>query len=98
MSAPLTATALVDELLPPAVVPPLMSFAAPVTVVTVTFCVVVGVPLIGHEMLAPGATEAGVDGVHAPTVTPAGSPDTAQVALVAVAVAVDAFVHRMVPE
>ena len=98
MSAPSVATPLVAELLPPAVVPPLLSLVAPVTAVTVLVPVVVGVPVTGHEMLAPIATVAGVAGVQAPTVTPAGKPEIAQVALVAAAVAVALLVHLIVPE
>jgi hypothetical protein len=98
MSEPDTATAFDALLLPPAPVPPLMSLAAPVATDTLDVCVVVGVPLTGHEMLAPGATEAGAVGVQTPTVTPAGRPEIEQVALVAVADAVALLVHKMVPE
>lgn len=98
MSEPATATACDALLLPPAPVPPLMSLVAPVTTATVAVCDVVGVPLTGHEMLEPGATEAGVAGVQAPTVTPAGRPEIAHVALDAVADAAALLVHKMVPE
>ena len=97
MSEPATATACDALLLPPAPVPPLISLAAPVTTATLAVCVVVGVPLTGHEMLAPGATEAGAVGVQAPTVTPAGRPEIEHVAFDAVADAVELFVHRTVP-
>ena len=98
MSEPDTATACVAELLPPAVVPPLLSLAAPVTAVTVTLLVVVGVPLTAHEMLLPATTVAGGVGVQVPTVTPAGRPEIAHVAAVAAAVAEALLVHLIVPE
>jgi len=78
-------------------VPPLVSLVAPVVTVTVDEPLAVGVPLTGQLMLAPAATVAGGTGVQAPTVTPAGSPLTEQVAAVALAVAVAEFVHRIVP-
>ena len=97
MSEPTVAIALVVELLPPVVVPPLPSLVAPVVAVTVLLPAAVGVPLTGHEMLAPAATVVGGTGVHAPTVTPGGKPEMAQVAAVALAVAVALLVHLSVP-
>jgi hypothetical protein len=59
----------------------------------------VGVPETGHEMVAPGASEAtGNGGVQVPTVTPGGRLKMAQVGLSAGAVAVALFVHSRVPE
>ena len=98
MSEPDTATALVAALLPPAPVPPLVSLIAPVTAVTATEPAAVGVPLTGQLMLAPAATVAGGTGLHVPTVRPAGRPEMAHVALLAVAVAVALLVHLTVPE
>jgi hypothetical protein len=83
MSEPATATAFVAVLLPPADAPPLLSLAAPVVAVTVEEPGPVGVPDTAHEMLAPAAIVAGGVGVHAPTVTPGGNPDTLHVAAVA---------------
>ena len=97
MSEPITVTAAVAGLLPPAVVPPLLSLLAPVVTVTVTAPEVVGVPLTGQEMVALAATVAGGTGVQAPTVTPAGRPVTEHVAAVARAVAVALLRQRMVP-
>ena len=93
-----TETEAVAELLPPVVVPPLLSLVAPVVAVTVTEPDVVGVPETEHEMLEPAATVAGGVGVQVPTVTPAGRPLIAQVALSALAVAVALFVQSTVPE
>ena len=78
-------------------VPPLVSLVAPVVTVTVELPTAVGVPLTGQLMLAPAATVAGGAGAHVPTVTPGGRPDTAHVALVALAVAAALFVHLIVP-
>jgi hypothetical protein len=89
---------LVAELLPPAVVPPLASLTAPVETATVTDDDDVGVPLTGQLIEAPTAMVAGGVGVHMPSVRPAGSAETLQDALVALAVAVAEFVHRIVPE
>jgi hypothetical protein len=75
----------------------LMSLTAPVVTATVLDPMAVGVPETGQEMLVPAATVAGGSGVHAPTVTPGGRPVTAQVALVALAVAVALLVHLIVP-
>ena len=86
---------LVAELLPPVPVPPLESLLAPVITVTVDAPAIVGVPEIGQLMLAPATTVAGVAGEQVPAVTPAGRPEMAQLAMVAVAEA--AFVHKMVP-
>lgn len=97
MSEPLTATGLVAVLLPPPVVPPLMSLAAPVEAVAVDDPAAVGVPDTAHEMLAPAATVTGGVGVHAPTVTPGGKPETEQLADAALAVAVALLVHLIVP-
>jgi hypothetical protein len=97
MSEPETATALFAVLLPPPVAPPLVSLVAPVATVTVEEPEAVGVPETGHEMLAPAATVAGGAGVHAPTVTPGGRPDTEHDAFVALAVAVVLLVHLIVP-
>jgi hypothetical protein len=98
MSEPDTATDFVAVLFPPDVVPPTLSFEAPVVAVTVDEPGAVGVPLTGHEMLAPAAIIAGGVGVQAPTVTPGGNPDTAQVAAAALAVAVTLLVHFTMPE
>ena len=98
ISEPDVVTPFVAELLPPVVVPPLESFVAPVVAVTVTEPVAVGVPDTEHEMLLPGATVAGGVGVQVPTVTPAGRPEILHVALTALPVAVDEFVHSTVPE
>ena len=93
MSEPDTATDCEAVLLAP-----LVSLVAPVVSVTVLLPVVVGVPLTGHEMLAPAAIVAGGVGVQAPTVTPAGKPAVEQVAAIALAVALALLVQRMVPE
>lgn len=79
------------------VVPPLTSLVAPVVAVTVLEPGAVGVPETGQEMLAPAATVAGGVGVHAPTVTPGGKPETVQVALRALAEAETLLVHLSVP-
>jgi hypothetical protein len=92
-----TATGLVAVLLPPPVVPPLMSLVAPVEAVTVDEPGAVGIPETAHEMLVPTATVAGGVGVQTPTVTPGGRPETEHVAFVALAVAVALLVHLMVP-
>ena len=97
MSEPDTTTAWVAVLLPPAVAPPFESLVAPVVTVTVVEPLAVGVPLTGHEMLAPAATVVGGACVQVPTTTPGGRPETEQVAAVALAVAVALFVHLMVP-
>ena len=97
MSEPLVAIDAVAVLLPPAVVPPLVSLLAPVVAVTVDGPDAVGVPLTGQLMLAPAATVAGGGGEQAPTVTPGGRPLTEHVALVALAVAAALFVHLIVP-
>ena len=100
ISAPPVLIVAVAVLLPPAVVPPLVSLVAPVVAVTVDApaAKAVGVPLTGQVMLEPAATVAGGTGEHAPTVTPAGKPDTAHVAAIALAVAAALFVHLIVPE
>lgn len=85
-------------LLPPVPVPPLVSLVAPVEAVRVALPGAVGVPLTGQEMLAPIATVAGTVGVQVPIVTPAGRPDSEQVAATALAVAVALLVHLSVPE
>ena len=98
MSDPTAVIALVAELLPPVVVPPLLSFVAPVVTVTVVAPAAVGVPLMEQEMLAPAATVAGGAGVQVPTVTPGGRPEITQDAAVALAVAAAELVHLTVPE
>ena len=97
ISEPAVAMVRVAALLPPADVPPLLSLVAPVTTETDELPDSVGVPVTGHEILVPAATVAGGAGVQVPTVTPAGKPDTVQVAFVALAVAVALLVHLMVP-
>jgi hypothetical protein len=84
-------------LLPPIPVPPLVSLVAPVVTPTVLVADEVGVPVTGHEMLAPIATVAGAAGVHTPSAKPAGRPVTVQEALVAGAVDAALFVHLIVP-
>ncbi|MEZ5854621.1 MAG: hypothetical protein R3D67_07675 [Hyphomicrobiaceae bacterium] len=79
------------------VVPPLVSLVAPVVAVMVEVPAAVGVPETGQEIVAAAARDAtGVAGVHAPTVNPAGSPETAQVAPSALPGPL--FVHTTVPE
>ena len=51
ISEPNVTTDAVEELLPPVVVPPLLSFAAPVVTVTGDVAAAVGVPLTGHAIL-----------------------------------------------
>lgn len=97
MSDPVTVTLAVDVLLPPVVVPPFVSFVAPVVVVTVDVPVAVGVPETEQVIEAPAATVAGGVGVQVPMVTPAGRPVVEQVALVALAEAPELFVQRIVP-
>lgn len=92
------ATSFVAVLLPPAVVPPLVSFVAPVVTDAVVVAGAVGVPDTEQEIDAPIATVAGVVGVQVPTVTPTGRPEIEHVAFAAVAVAEAEFVQRMVPE
>lgn len=92
------ATDFVAELLPPAPVPPLESFVAPVVAVTVTDPVVVGVPETEQEMLAPAATDAGGVGVQVPTVTPGGNPLIKHVAATAAADADGLLAQTTVPE
>ena len=87
----------VAVLLPPLPVPPLVSLVAPVVAVTVFVPAAVGVPLTGQLMLAPMATVAGGKGEQVPTVTPGGRPETAHVALVALAVADALLVHFTLP-
>jgi hypothetical protein len=98
MSEAAVTMAAVVELLPPVVVPPLVSLVAPVVAVKVVEPEAVGVPETVHEMLAPAATVAGVEGVQVPSVTPGGKPLTEQEAAVALAVAVAELVHLSVPE
>jgi hypothetical protein len=97
ISEPETATAFVAVLLPPPVVPPLLSLVAPVETDTVEDPGPVGVPETGHEILAPAATVAGGVGVQVPTVTPGGRPVMLHVAAVALCVAVALFVHLIAP-
>ena len=77
MSAPVTATVVVAELLE--VTP---SLVAPVEPVTVDEPTAVGVPVTLQVMLAPAETVVGGVGVQV-VERPAGSPDTEQVAAVA---------------
>ena len=51
ISEPDVTTDAVEELLPPVVMPPLLSFAAPVVTVTGDVAAAVGVPLTGHAIL-----------------------------------------------
>jgi hypothetical protein len=97
MSELVGASVAVAELLPPLPVPPLESLVAPVVTTTALDAAVVGVPVTGQEMLAPGATVASGAGEQAPSTRPAGKPDTAHEALVADAVAAALLVHLMVP-
>ena len=98
ISEPDVAIDWVAVLLPPDVVPPLVSLVAPVVTVAVVVPLAVGVPLTGQEMLEPAATVAGGAGVQVPTVTPGGRPETEHVADVALAVASELLVHLTVPE
>jgi hypothetical protein len=76
----------------------LLSLVAPVVTETVVVPGVVGVPVTGHEMELPAASEAtGVAGVQGPTVTPGGRPVTTQETLRPAAVAVVLLVHLTVP-
>jgi hypothetical protein len=84
-------------LLPVPVAAPFVSLTAPVVTATVLEPMAVGVPVTGQEMLLPAAKVVGGAGVQVPTVTPGGRPVTAHVALVALAVAVELFVHLIVP-
>jgi hypothetical protein len=97
ISEPLTVTGAAAVLLPPVVVPPFVSFVAPVVTVTVGVPFVVGVPLTGHVIVPPGAMLAGAVGVQVPTVTPGGNPVTLQVALSADPVAVGLFRQTIEP-
>ena len=97
MSEATVAIVAVIELLPPAVVPPLLSLRAPVTAVSVVEPGAVGVPLTAQLMLAPAAIVAGVVGEQVPMVTPGGRPEIAHVAAVALAVALALLVHLRVP-
>ena len=98
ISEPDVALDWVAVVLPPDVVPPLVSLVAPVVTVAVVVPLAVGVPLTGQEMLEPAATVAGGAGVQVPTVTPGGRPETEHVADVALAVASELLVHLTVPE
>ena len=87
----------VAVLLPPAVVPPLLSLVAPVVTVTVTAPEVVGVPLTGQEMMRGGDRRrrdgrAGADG------DAGGQAGDGALASVALAVAVALLRQKMVPE
>jgi hypothetical protein len=97
MSELLGARVVEAELLPPADVPPLLSSVAPVVTETVTDVADVGVPVTGHEILAPMATVAGGAATQVPSVRPAGKAETEHVALVAGAVADKLFVHLIMP-
>jgi hypothetical protein len=98
MSEPVVVIAAVARLLPPVPLPPLRSLVAPVVAVRVVDPGAVGVPDTGQLMLEPAVTVAGGVGVHEPMVTPGGRPLMAQVAAVALAVALALFVHFSVPE
>lgn len=74
----------------------LPSLLAPVTPLMVDEPVVVGVPETVQTICAPGVTEAGGVGVH-DVVSPAGSPLTAQMALVAASAGEPALEHVKVP-
>jgi hypothetical protein len=87
MSEPAVLMVVAAWLLPPVVVPPLTSLPAPVVTLTAELPTAVGVPLTVQVMTPPMATVAGVAGEHT-LVRPAGRPATAQLALVAAAVAV----------
>ena len=89
MSEPDTASACVAVLLPPEPLPPVVSLVAPVEAVRVALPGAVGVPLTGHEMLAPAATVAGRVGVQVPTVTPAGLAHMEDSARAAIAMLAD---------
>ena len=80
ISDPTVVIVFVVWLLPPVVVPPLVSLVAPVVAVSTIAPAAVGVPLTGQLMLAPAAM--GGLGEQAPTVTPGGRPLTEQVAAV----------------
>jgi hypothetical protein len=89
-SEPAVVMLLVTWLLPPLVVPPLPSFAAPVVNVSAAVPVAVGVPVTVQLMTAPTATVpvVGTPGVQL-VVKPAGRPAMAQLApMLAAAVAV----------
>jgi len=91
---PLATAMLVRAVLLPGV----LSFVAPVDPVTVTVPAAVGVPEIGHVIELPAASDAtGVVGLQVPRLTPAGSPETLHVALVAAAPP-KAFLHTTLPE
>lgn len=91
MSEPVTAIAVVAELLAST-----GSLSAPVVPVTVTLPTVVGVPDTVQLTRPPGATSVGGVGVHS-VVRPAGRPDTAQPAFVAVIAGAAAFLQVKVP-
>jgi hypothetical protein len=98
MSEATVTIALVAVLLPAMVRPPLVSLVPPVESDAVVVPGAVGTPETGHEIDAPGASEAtGSAGEHVPTVTPGGRPVMAQETFVAAAVAVPVFVHSAVP-
>ena len=90
----LTVIAFVAELL--ALYP---SFVAPVVALTVADPAAVGVPETGHEIVPPKVTDAaGLAGVHAPSVSPAGNPLALHVAVLAATVPGAALVQTMLPE
>lgn len=97
MSEPVVLIGAVAVLLPPDVVPPLVSLVAPVVAVTVDAPDAVGVPLTAQEMELPAASVTGGVGVQLVTETPGGKPVTAQVAFSALAVAPALLVHLTVP-
>ena len=97
MSEPEVTIDAVAELLPPAVVPPLVSLVAPVLMATDDVPDAVGVPLTEQLMLPPGGTLAGGVGEQPVTVTPGGRPKMEHVAAIALAVALALLVHNTVP-
>jgi hypothetical protein len=99
ISEPVMAIELVAVLLPPAVVPPLTSFAAPVVNDSGAIPEAVGVPETVQVITAPMATVPAVGTVGKHTVDkPVGSPAIAQVVKVlAAAVAVAELVQVNVP-
>ena len=97
MSEPDVTIDAVVLLLPPAVVPPLVSLVAPVVTDTGVAPTAVGVPLIAQLILPPGSTVAGGVGEQLVTVTPGGKPATAHVAATALPVALALFAHSTVP-
>ena len=75
----------------------LPSLVAPVVPVAVMVAGAVGVPETVHVIVAPGATVAAGTVGEQVVVSPAGSPETEQVAFVAVSAGDAALVHANVP-